>query len=375
MGTTASREVVRADAAGVHDPIIVASVPAGHPYVQSMTASPRAVLIADPPVAGAPPGVWWPPVVLDPRWIERHRDRAQLLHIHFGTESFPAGHMTAVISAAHRVGWPVVFTAHDLQHPQLDDQSAYAPQLAELITGADAVITLTEGAASVIRREWNRDAVVIAHPSVLARDAVVPRVRGAEELRIGVHLKDLRPNADGPGTVRTLLASAALLRGGGLPAVAEIRLHHSVRDEAARDEVRRLCAADPHTILIEHERLTDAELNVALGRLDAYVLPYRHGTHSGLLELCWDLGVPVAAPAVGFYAEQHQDGSVRSFAPGDARLLAAALEDVMARAPRPGTAERTALVAARRERRLRTDEAAVNAQIAVYRGLIDRMGS
>ena len=72
-----------------------------------------------------------------------------------------------------------------------------------------------------------------------------------------------------------------------------------------------MAANSERMVLIEHERLDDRELANTLARLDVCVLPYGHGTHSGWLELCWDLGVGVVAPAVGFYAEQH--ASVRSF--------------------------------------------------------------
>ena len=129
----------------------------------------------------------------------------------------------------------------------------------------------------------------------------------------------------GRAPVRTLLGAVARLRADGLPAIAEVRLHHRVRDESAREEVRGLCAADDNVVLVEHRRLSDAELAIAVSRLDAYVLPYRHGTHSGWLEMCWDLGVPVAAPLLGHYAEQHPDGSVASFATGDDSALASAL--------------------------------------------------
>ena len=152
---------------------------------------------------------------------------------------------------------------------------------------------------------------------MVAPDAATPAVRLFDGIRIGVHLKDLRPNVDGPGTVRTLLGSVARLRADGLPAIAEVRMHHRVRDEPAREEVRDLCATDENAMLVEHERLSDAELAIAVSGLDVYVLPYRHGTHSGWLEMCWDLGVPVAAPLVGYYAEQHPDGSVATFESGD----------------------------------------------------------
>ncbi|HEX5729653.1 hypothetical protein [Microbacterium sp.] len=356
------------------DVITIASAPAGHPYVARISAADGISLLPDPPVPGAPAGVWWPPPVLDPAWIDANRSAAQLLHIHFGTESFAPGHMTTVIDAAHKAGWPVVYTAHDLEHPQLGDQVAYAGQLDELMRGADAVITLTEGAASAIRDRWDRSASVIPHPSVVAPDAVTPRVRSFDGIRIGVHLKDLRPNVDGPGTVRMLLDSADRLRRDGVPVVAEIRLHHRVRDDAARDEVRSLCAADEHATLVEHERLSDAELAIALSRLDVYVLPYRHGTHSGWLEFCWDLGVPVAAPLVGYYAEQHPDRSVATFAPGSGADLTSALASLISGSDvaRAGTEERADIVAARREARRQTDEAAAAAHAALYRRLAGR---
>ena len=317
---------------------------------------------------------WRPSAALDPEWIRLHARDADLLHIHFGTESFASGHLTAVIRAAHQAGWPVVFTAHDLEHPQLPDQEAYAGQLDELMAGADAVITLTEGAASVIRDRWNRHAQVIRHPSVLAPDTAIPHVRSTEDIRIGVHLKDLRPNVDGPGTVRSLLQAVGRLRRAGMPAVAEIRLHDRVRDDAAREEIRRLCAADEHVALIEHERLSDSELAIALSRLDAYVLPYRYGSHSGWLELCWDLGLPVAAPTVGFYAEQHTDGSSAAYVPGDATTLTEALATLLTAptATRPGTQERAWVIAARREVRGHGDAAIVASHVALYRSLMER---
>ncbi len=355
-------------------PITVAAVPAGHQYVERITATSDLLLLPDPPVAGAAAGEWWPPAILDPAWIDRNRAVAQILHIHFGTESFASGHLTAVIRAAHQAGWPVVFTAHDLEHPQLPDQEAYAGQLDELMAGADAVITLTEGAASVIRDRWNRHAQVIRHPSVLAPDTAIPHVRSTEDIRIGVHLKDLRPNVDGPGTVRSLLEAVGRLRRAGMPAVAEIRLHDRVRDDAAREEIRRLCAADEHVALIEHERLSDSELAIALSRLDAYVLPYRYGSHSGWLELCWDLGLPVAAPTVGFYAEQHTDGSSAAYVPGDATTLTEALATLLTAptATRPGTQERARVIAARREVRGHGDAAIVASHVALYRSLMER---
>jgi hypothetical protein len=203
---------------------------------------------------------------------------------------------------------------------------------------------------------------------MLSPDAGIPRVFVSGAVRIAAHLKDLRPGVDGPGTVVTLLAAVDSLRAKGVPALAEVRMHHRVRDEAARDEVRRLCAEAEHSALVEHDRLSDAELVVALSRLHACVLPYRHGTHSGWLELCWDLGVPVAAPPVGYLAEQHPDASVATYSPGDGESLATALAELLAApgATRPGSADRDALIAARRQQRRGTDAAIADAHRALY---------
>ena len=82
--------------------ITIVAVPAGHPYVRQTTADPRVSVLPDPVAPGADPAVWWPPAALDPTWIRAHADAASHLHIHFGTESFPPGHLTACLEAAHR---------------------------------------------------------------------------------------------------------------------------------------------------------------------------------------------------------------------------------------------------------------------------------
>lgn len=354
--------------------VVVVAVPPQHPYVLR-SAEAAGIRLADAPVpASGDPSRWWPPAALDPDWISRHGGDADLLHVHFGTESFPAGHLTACIAAAHGVGWPVVFTAHDLDHPQLGDQAAYRDQLDELMAGADAVVTLTAGAARAVHERWGRDALVIPHPSLLPADATVPPVLASDDVRIGVHLKDLRPNVDGPAAVRAIIRAVTALRADGVPAVGEVRMHHRVRDEDARREVRALCESSDDVFLVEHERLSDSELLVALSRLDACVLPYRHGTHSGWLELCWDLGVPVAAPSVGFYAEQHPDGSVASFDLADAATLSPALIRLRSssEATHAASAERRALVARRRDLRRHADAAAAEAHATLYRALAGR---
>lgn len=359
-------------------PIRVVSIPAAHPYVGRVSASPEIDVLEDPPVEGAPSGVWWPPVALDPSWIRDHAADADLLHIHFGTESFPPGHVTACLEAAHEVGWSVVYTVHDLEHPQLEHQGAYGAQLDELVRGADALVTLTPGAAEGIRERWGREAMVIAHPSLLSDDVDVPLVLPSAGFRVGVHLKDLRPNVDAVGVVTTLIDAVERLRRRGADVVAEIRMHHVVRDPEARDAVRRLVGRSEAALLIEHERLDDLGLAIALGRLDVCLLPYRHGTHSGWLELCWDLGVSVAVPSgIGAYLEQHPDDTVSAYDLGDGASLERAVGELLEAdgATRAGSAGRSATVAERRARRVVDDAVGAAAHAGLYRRVIAERAS
>ncbi|OAN35976.1 hypothetical protein A4X17_01070 [Plantibacter sp. H53] len=377
MQPTATHPTARVDDP-TSRPIRVVSIPAAHPYVGRVSASPEIDVLDDPPVEGAPSGVWWPPVALDPSWIRDHAGDADLLHIHFGTESFPPGHVTACLEAAHEVGWSVVYTVHDLEHPQLEHQGAYGAQLDELVRGADALVTLTPGAAEGIRERWGREAMVIAHPSLLSDDVDVPLVLPSAGFRVGVHLKDLRPNVDAVGVVTTLIDAVERLRRRGADVVAEIRMHHVVRDPEARDTVRRLVGRSEAALLIEHERLDDLGLAIALSRLDVCLLPYRHGTHSGWLELCWDLGVSVAVPSgIGAYLEQHPDDTVSAYDLGDGASLERAVGELLEAdgATRAGSAGRSATVAERRARRVVDDAVGAAAHAGLYRRVISEHAS
>jgi glycosyltransferase involved in cell wall biosynthesis len=329
----------------------IASVPAAHPYVRALDAAdrpPSVVRLADPVPPGAGPGQWWPPVMVDGSWLRAHADEFDVLHVHFGTESFTLEHLADVVAALRETGKPLVYTVHDLENPQLVDQAAHVAQLDLLVPAADVVLTLTPGAAAEIARRWGREATVVEHPDLLPLDAEAPVGRAADALVVGTALRDLRPNIDAVRAVETLLAAAALLRDDGTDVVVRVDLNDRVRDEEARARVTELVAAAEHAVLDVHPRLSDEELASSLADLDVAVLPYRHGTHSGWAELCWDLGVPVAAPRVGYAAEQHPDSSA-SFDAGDPAALAEALRSLADdREARPGSAARAELVARRR---------------------------
>ncbi|NQX13268.1 glycosyltransferase [Microbacteriaceae bacterium VKM Ac-2855] len=343
----------------------VLSVPAAHPYVRAVTADPRVTVLADPPVPGARDGQWWPPQALRTDWIAAHAGDADVLHIHFGTESFEPAELVAAVDAAHRNGWPVVYTVHDLENPQLSDQSTHRDLLDALVPRADAVLTLTPGAATEIRQRWYREATVLPHPHLLGDDIVLVDPAPHETAVIGLELKDLRPNIDAVAATHAVLDAVGELSASGIPARADVRMHRSVRDPETREAVRRLVAGTGGE-LIEHDRFDDTTLARSLSALDAVVLPYAYGTHSGWLELCWDLGVPVAVPRRGYYAQQHDDSSVATFDEGS---LTSALAGLL-RGPRAGTAERALLRASRHGERRAVDPRTAQSHADLYARLL-----
>ncbi len=69
-------------------PVRVAAVPSGHPYVTAVADPTHVTLLADPPPPGAPAGRWWPPQILLPEWLRDNAADFDLVHVHFGIESY-----------------------------------------------------------------------------------------------------------------------------------------------------------------------------------------------------------------------------------------------------------------------------------------------
>jgi glycosyltransferase involved in cell wall biosynthesis len=247
---------------------------------------------------GASGAAWAPSPVLEPSWLHAHATTYDVVHVHFGFEHRSAAQLAAFVAALRHLGTPLVLTVHDLVNPHLRDQAAQRAALDVLVPAADALVTLTEGAAAVLAATWGRTATVLPHPHVvpLERLAVARPARGT--LLVGLHDKP-RANVDAE-PVRAELAGWARASG------AEVVPHPGWLPEPA---------------LWDH-----------LESLDALVLPYRFGTHSGLVEACHDLGTPVVATDVGFLAEQQALATFELDIPGS---LTAALQRALGRG-RPG---------------------------------------
>lgn len=150
------------------DVIRVASVPAQHVYVAHLSAPDEedsVVRLPDPPPADPLPlvGQWWPPAMLSREWVKDNHERFDVFHVQFGFDAQDPANLTAVADALSRYGRPIVYTVHDLRNPHHENREAHDAHLDILIRRADALITLTEGAAQQIKTRWGRRADVIAH--------------------------------------------------------------------------------------------------------------------------------------------------------------------------------------------------------------------
>ena len=345
--------------------IRVLSVPYSHVYVWHLADPDGAdgvVRLPDPVVnPGNPMASWWPPPSLNPSWLRAHADEFDLMHVHFGFDAVEPEDLAELVSELRRLGKPLVYTVHDLLNPHHEERAFHDRQLEVLIGGADAVITLTDGAAAEIRRRWGRTATVLPHPHVVPLEMLeAPRTR-RDEFVVGVHLKSIRANMAPVPVLDCLVETVALLPG----VVLRVNIHDEVMEPTSpmhTDEMARLSAylrrhADAGAIdLRVHPFFSDEELYRYLAELDLSVLPYRFGTHSGWMEACYDLGTPVLAPDCGYYSDQrpcltygHGDGGL------DGAELARAVRRAVEERPRwqatrdGRVAERRHLAAVHRE--------------------------
>ena len=265
---------------------VVAHHPARHPYIEHAVAcSDRATDID----------------VFD---VERLRQReVTVVHVHFGFEHLTVGELSEWVDALDEAGIALVHTVHDLDNPHLVGQADFHALVEVLVRRSAAVLTLTPAAAAVIRDRHGVDAHVVRHPHIVARSVLEAWSceRSGFERRhprrggLYVHASMVRPNLD----IDLLGRFAAVAH-----AVGGMVVH--VRDSVGAADLERLRAAldHPGVVLDVEPRLTDDTLWHRIADADVLLLPYRWGTHSGLLETARDLGVPVLAPTIGGFGDQ-----------------------------------------------------------------------
>jgi beta-1,4-mannosyltransferase len=292
----------------------VLAIPSAHPYSErlrsSLPASSSVVHLDDPVLPGTPPGQWWPPAALDEDWVHEHGHEVDIVHLHFGFDASSPEELRQWVRALHEQGIALVLTVHDLVNPHFVDQRDHLARLDVLVPAADAVITLTPGAAVEVARRWGRAAEVLAHPHVAPLELVgAPRPDHGAKRRpfvVGIDLKSLRANVVAEPVVRIVSEAVATLPRAELV----VDLHRDVVDprHPRHDHFLLKSLADlarrGRLRLRVHDRRSDAQLWEHLRGTDLAVLPYAFGTHSGWVEACHDLGTTVLAPRTGYWLEQ-----------------------------------------------------------------------
>ncbi len=295
-----------------HSSVIrVASVPHGHVYVQHLADPDRddgVIRLPDPPpenpAVGAP---WWPLVMLDAHWITDHADEFDLYHLHFGFDSVAPEELAHITQTLRNLGKPFVYTVHDLRNPHHLDRAAHDAALDVLVPAADALITLTQGAAQEISSRWDREAAVIPHPHVVDLPTMRRERPHRERATVGIHLKSLRASIDPLPVLAALLAELQerdfeLVVDVHTDVVTPGEYNHDPDVTAFLSSIEQIPGVRVHV----HDFYPDEELWDYFLGLDLSVLPYRFGTHSGWLEACFDLGTRVLAPRLGHYHSQQE---------------------------------------------------------------------
>jgi hypothetical protein len=255
--------------------------PADHPYV-------RRLGLAGGGAGGAAPSIWDVDALA--------AGGVHVVHLHFGFEHLDAVAIGRWVERLRSAGIALVHTVHDLDNPHLVDQRDFHRSVGVLTAAADAVLTLTDAAARRIADRYGRSAAVVAHPHVVGMDAMA-RHRHEVRSRSGVyvHASTLRPNLD----IGLLLGLAPAAQPfGGL----RVHVRNSVPPTWRRWLQR--AAGEAGADVEVGPRLADDELWERIGGAALVAVPYRWGTHSGLVESAHDLGTPTLAPAFGGYQDQ-----------------------------------------------------------------------
>jgi len=244
--------------------------------------------------------------MLTKAWVEEHAADFDVMHVHFGFDALSPEELQDVADALDCHDKPLVLTVHDLRNPHHDTAELHDAQLGVLVRAADALITLTPGAAAAIRARWGRHATVLPHPQVVPDEWLLRPRSPRDEFAVGLHAKSLRANMDPLPLVDALAEALPGMPGARL----RVDVHTDVmtagfpRHDATFATHLRTLADEGVLELQVHDYFPDDDLWSYLHGLDVSVLPYRFGTHSGWLEAAHDLGTWVAAPDCGLYAEQ-----------------------------------------------------------------------
>jgi len=272
----------------------------------------------------------------DRGWLQANIDGVDVVHVNGVRPGQTPDDLAATADYVRSTGTPLVVTGYHLSCPSGGPSHSYDAQLDALVPRADAVVTLTPGAAEEMRRRWDVDPIVLPHPHAV--DFVRmrqqrPLHRGGR-LLVGTHLAGLNVPADPVRLVDALTRAVE----GMHEARLVVHLHETVLDSGSSTydpatvrEIDRLVRQVGGVIRV-HRPFTESQLWDHLFSLDVSVVPGLHGSHSVWPEACADLGTQALLPAGSHAAAQRpcltyeEDGGVDDLADSLAKALWTARE-------------------------------------------------
>ena len=284
------------------EPMRVVHLPARTPYAWKLHCRDFRILNG----TELPNGELVPPAV-DARWLLEHRPLTWLdaLHLHhIDAEDLPTLERLLDACLADRVD--VVFTAHDTR-PMVGSAEDFTARLRLLRSAEVAWVCLTEGSVAPLAELLGEhlDATVIPHGYVVAPEALAGLERqpgkGSRYLMFGASrasrdqvsaMANWSLGITDPGS-----SLHVLLRAFSPIDFVEIGGRAPLLLETARQDPRIRLTMRPYP--------TDDEVLGAGLASDVLLLPYLWGSHSGQLELAFDLNLLPVCSLTGHLPEQY----------------------------------------------------------------------
>ncbi|MFF5334126.1 hypothetical protein [Streptomyces sp. NPDC013181] len=281
-------------------PLRVVHAPARTPYARKLTDDRVRLVNGTAPFGGEAV-----PRDMSLRWLLDHRPFTwfDVLHLHH-VEFDELRLLKSVLAECSRQGRRVVFTAHDVD-PVFEAKPAYHRKLRTLADADVPFVCLTEASEKAVHRRLGSKVrtVTIPHGYVIAPGTAPDRAPADRDYFL---FGSLRDNRD----IETVLHNwrlgrrqrdttlSLLLRAPGRVNLEQERGQWSLLSGMAASEPRLRVDVLPFP--------SDDEVAETAAGHRALVLPYRWASHSGQLELAFDLGMLPVASAVGHLRDQHR---------------------------------------------------------------------
>jgi len=280
----------------------VVHLPARTPYVRKISSDAYSIL------NGANTGHGVVPAAVTAGWLldRRPLDWLDVLHLHH-IEFDDLATLQRLLTACADSGVKVVYTAHDLT-PMYCTPDDFTRRMDLIIVCGASWIGLTAASVEALQDQFPDlpPITIIPHGYVVSPDELEGRTRAGglpsapQYLLYGA----LRPNRDHLATIANWSLSVT-----DSAAQLNVLLRALSPADFERHDVPALLAimkSDPRIKASMRAYPSDAEVVAAGLNTDALLLPYLYGSHSGQLELAFDLNLLPVCSSVGYLKNQYQ---------------------------------------------------------------------